>query len=112
MGFWLYGRHRVSALPYWGRGRLRLRAVRSLRTGEPPRGPGGRFEHLSPRPLAPVVGAASQIPHEFTTEKSGKCDPCGGLKSGVLATVNWLVFHGSLLVAGTFSERTQQTKVY
>ena len=31
-GFWLYGLHRVSVLPYWGRGRLRLRAVRSVRT--------------------------------------------------------------------------------
>ncbi len=43
-----------------------------------------------------AVGAASQIPREFTTEKSGKRDPFRDLNPGMLATVNWLVFHGSL----------------
>ena len=54
-----------------------------MRTGEPPRGPGGRFEHLSPRPLAPVVGAASQNRHDSNHEETGKGDPLWGSKAAL-----------------------------
>ena len=53
-----------------------------------------------------TVGAASQIHREFTTEKSGKRTPFGGLNPRLYVTVNWLMFHGSLgAIRGTFKSR-------
>ena len=53
-----------------------------------------------------VVGAASQIPREFTPEKSGKRIPFRGLKARWPAAVNWPVYHGSLgPIRGTFKSR-------
>ena len=53
-----------------------------------------------------VVGAASQKRRELNHGRTGKVDPLWGLKAGVLATVNWLMFHGSLGANhGTFKSR-------
>ena len=69
-----------------------------MRTGEPPRGPGGRFEHLSPRPLAPVLGAASQNRHDSNHKETGKGDPFWKWEPGGAQTAKSRWFRSNIIV--------------
>ena len=122
IGFWLNGLRRVSALPYWGCGRLRLRAVRPLyglwlpacadlakgcavstffmgisNCREIPCAAQSRRSTVNwLTAQRGVVGAAPQNRRESNHNETGKGDTLWGLNARWQATVNWLQYHGSL----------------